>query len=339
MKSEKRVQSLDVVKGLGILFVLAGHTIGEGKMTFYGSAFFHRCIYSFHMSLFFIVSGILLGKSMDEREWNKDYYSYKISSVTRRLLCPYILWSFIYWMLADIKTGNTDIREWVYCVISFRGRAPIWFLGALFWTELCSVGIIYFCKKERYKIRTVLIALVMMIVILQRISTPPDALFYSYMRISFLRGLLSLFFELAGVEMSKWILRKHTVKVDTGMGVLLGIICVYVCWRFRAGGNFHTFGIKNVPLYLLTGITGSLSIILLCKVLSNVWLKNCLEKIGKNSMGIMALHYTTFPFMRYASFIAEKIKIDGFAAFLFVFCFIFFCAYLGTEIIKKNYLV
>lgn len=52
---KQRIAYIDLVKGIGILCVLLGHLIPNDDVV-------KPAIYSFHMPLFFIVTGILLKK-------------------------------------------------------------------------------------------------------------------------------------------------------------------------------------------------------------------------------------------------------------------------------------
>ncbi|MBF1069294.1 MAG: acyltransferase family protein, partial [Prevotellaceae bacterium] len=45
----KRIEALDIAKGIGIILVIIGHM---------SSSYLRDWIYSFHMPLFFIISGI-----------------------------------------------------------------------------------------------------------------------------------------------------------------------------------------------------------------------------------------------------------------------------------------
>lgn len=47
----KRIEAIDIAKGIGIFFVVIGHFINM-------SSYPGRVIYSFHMPLFFFLSGI-----------------------------------------------------------------------------------------------------------------------------------------------------------------------------------------------------------------------------------------------------------------------------------------
>ena len=62
MDEKNRIAYIDVAKGIGIILVVCGHVIGEGEKSFKYSNILHDYIYSFHMALFFIISGILLEK-------------------------------------------------------------------------------------------------------------------------------------------------------------------------------------------------------------------------------------------------------------------------------------
>ena len=73
--SGKRLDYLDLAKGIGILIVMLGH------FPFYGephiSIQLYDFIFSFHMPLFFIITGIIFGYS---RKWEKQTFKdYNIS--------------------------------------------------------------------------------------------------------------------------------------------------------------------------------------------------------------------------------------------------------------------
>ena len=65
--TKKRLDYLDMTKGLGMILVLIGHLQGDSIFTF--SPYIQPLcvfIFSFHMPMFFIVSGILLAIKNDE---------------------------------------------------------------------------------------------------------------------------------------------------------------------------------------------------------------------------------------------------------------------------------
>ena len=52
---KRRIEYLDVAKGIGILLMIAGHI--------YANTWFQIVVYSFHMPLFLLISGILLNET------------------------------------------------------------------------------------------------------------------------------------------------------------------------------------------------------------------------------------------------------------------------------------
>lgn len=52
----KRLEYIDIVKGIGIFLMVLGHSYSEDN-----ASLIIKWLYSFHMPLFFIVSGVLYG--------------------------------------------------------------------------------------------------------------------------------------------------------------------------------------------------------------------------------------------------------------------------------------
>lgn len=136
--SRKRDNTLDILKGIGIITMVMGHSnMGES---------FNSYVAGFHMQLFFIVSGYLFNQS-----------KYSFIDYTKRkaqtLLLPYISFAIITLLycliLSYIKQSN--IYNFPECLIgiiySNRSIFPItgalWFLQCLFLVNI----IFYACGK------------------------------------------------------------------------------------------------------------------------------------------------------------------------------------------------
>lgn len=79
--NKPRYDSIDFLKGIGILFVVWGHTpLSCGK----------DFIYSFHMPLFAFVAGLFFQSS--------SFKTFVIKK-SKRLLVPFYFWSFFFWVL------------------------------------------------------------------------------------------------------------------------------------------------------------------------------------------------------------------------------------------------
>lgn len=216
MNNINRIKFIDLSKGIGIIIVVMGHIAGEGGRSFEGSSLFRGYIYSFHMALFFILSGILLNNYFQKYEITNESLKRKITSLIKRLLITYFLWHIIYFMISSISNTNIDLHEWVICTLSFRGRAPIWFLGALFWAELISVLIISLAKNNRLIIRKITIAIFLLNVAMLQMYNYIDEsnLLLSYIEISIFRSAICIFFILFGYVVSDMLFTTCEAKTD-----------------------------------------------------------------------------------------------------------------------------
>lgn len=120
----KRIFWIDNAKGFGILLVILGHVILLNSSSTDAELKLASIIYSFHMPLFFILSGVAAAYIKDSRG---------TIQIARHLLLPYLKWSCIYLLIIFLKSP-TDIHslgERIYATISGRGMAPLWFLVSL----------------------------------------------------------------------------------------------------------------------------------------------------------------------------------------------------------------
>ncbi len=90
MNNNKRIEYIDALKGFAIFIVIWGHSLLNLKN---GYDFFHNpvfeFIYSFHMPLFFMLSGFFFRSSL---KLNMKEFFFKKSI---QLLWPWIVWGLI----------------------------------------------------------------------------------------------------------------------------------------------------------------------------------------------------------------------------------------------------
>ena len=120
-----------IAKGIGILFVVIGHFHPKSSPTYWPE--FYRIIYSFHMPLFFILSGYL---------YNYRKYSYYslIKAKTRRLLYPFISIALVFFLIKCLAGSVVTLDRpvsinsiYALLVDPINSYMPIlWFVYALF---------------------------------------------------------------------------------------------------------------------------------------------------------------------------------------------------------------
>lgn len=126
MESE-RIGWVDNLRGIGIFLVVLGHlSLPEIEM---------KIIYSFHMPLFFFISGFLF--KMNRFEDKKIGIKKRFSS----LIIPYLVFwiiSFIFGIAVDFVSGKTlpgfieTLSELFFLNGSVGWNSPLWFLIVLF---------------------------------------------------------------------------------------------------------------------------------------------------------------------------------------------------------------
>ena len=128
---KKRITWIDAAKGLAILLVIAGHTTDSGSFT-------HNIIFSFHIPLFFILSGYTFKPS---NSWADFFYRTKKDAI--HLLIPYVISALVialvkifYRHLVPLEVLKNTVQALIWASGTGDGvHEPIgvlWFLASLF---------------------------------------------------------------------------------------------------------------------------------------------------------------------------------------------------------------
>lgn len=145
--SEGRLVYIDLAKGFGIICVILGHM---------GNTYINRFVFSFHMPLFFMISGLFLSTKITAKETFKRRI--------KQLLPPYILTSFaiiitsilknIVGIITERKSYLDlihDVCRWTYAAFygsgaNHDGPIKVVLIGAV-WFLLASIFSSYFVRK------------------------------------------------------------------------------------------------------------------------------------------------------------------------------------------------
>ena len=137
----ERFEWVDYAKAIGILLVVYGHVarglVSAGLML---DSTLHQyidsIIYSFHMPLFFFLSGLFLISSFQSKGFSR-----LLSSKIDTIVYPYILWSLLQGGVEVILSSQTNGSVTTGEVLSLftSPRAQFWFLYALFLVFIASV--------------------------------------------------------------------------------------------------------------------------------------------------------------------------------------------------------
>lgn len=278
----KYLSWVDWTKVIGIYLVVVGHgiiSIDDRFMIW---------IYSFHMPMFFIISGILA---------KKKYIQETVSDIFKRLIIPYFLINLICFVFESIRqwysgTFSINFITNSLCAILFGINSysldirPVchytWFLGALAIIKLiCSIS----TKKYYYCILMIVCPILSMVLSRMNIDTycPLDSAILST---PFYAVGLLLKERLDKLMKKKWSLEQLLVMLTFFVvGGLLGF------FNGRHDINSMLFG-RNIILFYLSGIMSSISMVVFCSYLPSP--SRMTQTIAQGSVVIMGLEHIVF---------------------------------------------
>ena len=146
----QRIPWIDILKGIAIFSVFLGHMTGMGHGTL--SGIIHMWIYSFHMPLFFFLSGCVF--SIDKYKDYKQFLIKKVKTIYFPVICFTFLstiFDMLYYGLLlhnENYTVSKYMNDIVGILLQQRGKNDIlWFLPCLFVAENIFYWIVKFGNK------------------------------------------------------------------------------------------------------------------------------------------------------------------------------------------------
>lgn len=281
--NQKRLEWVDIAKGIGIILVVLGHCVPYGGTTF-------NLIFTFHMPLFFILSGYCYVQRGIRTTFDKKLKSLLVPFAKYFLLGLVITLIIPQWRNSYSLKGV--IRDIYLASPDGCNNSSIWFLSCLFIvTMMFSIAqSITERMNNRQVVRVSLLILSTLAGYLLSINEGfmkrlpgqrlPFALDTAFVAVLF----FAIGYELKnGVLLNRLTTRK---SIMWGIGFLI-ITVLVSCLNGKV--NIHALTFKNPILYLLGALTGSGFVICLSKVLENSTekIKTLFVYYGKNSLIIL----------------------------------------------------
>lgn len=280
MSSIKRVHNMrymwvDYAKAIGIILVVFGH-VNRGLHSSgisVSNLFFAKIdsiIYSFHMPLFFFLSGLFFVSSI-EKSTKKNFILNKINTI----FYPYVIWSLLQGGTEVILSKYTNAKTNIIEVLSFpfHPRAQFWFLYALLMIFIFAC-IIYHHKLFIKTLPIIILASLIGYLFSNKIGT--------HLHVDYITKNIVFFFIGCLFNLYKNILQKLFSTSSL-------FLFLFLCSQYL----FHLYYKMN---YTQTGIfTFWLAIISICLII-NLSIKlsdtdiHWLRKIGELSMVIYLMH-------------------------------------------------
>jgi acyltransferase len=319
----KRIEWIDTAKGIGILLVVMGHnTLPKGLEVW---------IFSFHMPLFFFLSGYVFNPSKYRA------FSELLNKKAASLLIPYFFFSFIsflYWLLFRNNIGDSSFNEPLkplFGIFYSVGadpwmihNPPLWFLTCLFIVEILFF---YILKNVQKPLQILLILFAFSIIgYLESLFIPfrlPWSTDVALTAVVFFG--LGYLFKLYNYE------TKLQAKLTIIIIALVTSISISLITEDKVDMNNVQYG--NYALFYIAALCGLTMVIFLSKILSK---SKTLDYIGRNSLIIFAFHLPIKPFvvkpLEILNLYQEKsIYISLVVSFIQVFLLIPLCYFINKH--------
>jgi len=272
--SNNRVEWIDAARGIALIFVLLGHSSLP--------AVFANLIYTFHIPLFFFLSGFVFSAG----KWKniRDLFKYKCN----KMIIPYFSLGFVlisvyfFRFAADVRRDDLIIYLLKGLIIQERFEV-IWFLTCLFLTEIIFYGLIKILKNRYdYLIIAMLISAVIGYFYFTFAAVPlPWNADICFMVIPFFgTGYL---LKNQNIPIVKYC-RPWIIIIMASANILFG------CLNSSISGetiDLVGFSIGNFFLYYIAAFTGIFAVALSCIILPKCRLLNFL---GRNTLIYFAWH-------------------------------------------------
>lgn len=277
MEERHRVSWIDVAKGIGIFLMVMGHT-GMPKLG-------NQWIYSFHMPLFFFISGMLF-----------DPDKYSMAEFLRRkmntMICPYLFFVALDWvgrmLLQYDRLPSFSLSE----ALVYGVSSAIWFIYVLFFVELAAW--VFYRIESRYDWRYIVMILSLVMIVA------------SYMAYQY-SVHLPYKMEVVGFGLLFFIIGKNSMQIKYSVGslwlVIIGLCHVFGAYfvmpRLDMASN-EWGGITPLNLILaLVGIYLTISVSIQLSQRKNMIVK-FFKFFGENTIVVVGLsHIILMTFKKY----------------------------------------
>ena len=273
---KKHYKDMDIARGIGIFLVVLGHSFPDAQ--FNGSSFYayiYRFIYSFHMPLFFVISGFFAHKIYEINSL-KSYGTF-IYGKFKRLMVPYISVSLIAvpikLYMNNYAARPINLNDLIINIIFYPLDIPIqyfWFIYTLFFIFVVAP----LFKKLPLNI-TLLVTLIL------------NLLFTTQIGFMYVYGVVHyLFYFFFGIYLNStyktWSNIKNKQIAITIFFILIVILNLKSLQPAKVMYPYHN---------LITSLLGSSIFLMLSNLIVNGYFGRLFEGIGKYSYDIYLLSW------------------------------------------------
>lgn len=287
MMERNRLMYIDIAKGFAIFLMVVGHSY---TYALNNGAQIIRWLYSFHMPLFFIASGVLYGL----RDRQGSPVKWNLRKKAKTILLPYLIWSTVYQMFLSLlaiiggKPAKETLLYYLLMVPGLTGTA-MWFLPSMF----LATGLFFLCYSAK-KYSKMLPCLAGALLMAAGIFAPEVG---SVLPIV-LRACVGTGFMTIGFYGAKL----FDQKTQLAGVVALATVHLFLTWQNETV-SLAARSFSNPILYVCNSCIGTLCIFWVAQSLQPEWLvSGTLAYWGRNSIKILCFHEFLLQVLRIVDF-------------------------------------
>ena len=285
-RNENRIPWVDTAKGLGVYLVILGHLWYVCIPSIVNQA-----IYSFHMPMFFALSGFVFVTSR-----KPERFSAFILSKIKRLLIPtafYIVAFAIISIFLKMTELNIQIIPYLFYLFGKCFNDPCWFFITLFEIYVVMYLIRIRQAKPVVKIAAMLIFAFAGYFVYTKHLIP-------YFGID--RAIIASFFFIAGtvardIYESKILTKAKHILIFGFSLIMFAIFGLYINGKI----TFYDRYLDHYFAFLISGIFGSIFFCYVCRFITHYRIAEYLKVCGNNSLFIVGTHYILTQLFRKAA--------------------------------------
>lgn len=283
----KRIEYIDIAKGIGIILVVMGHN--DFALI---SPFAHKLIYSFHMPMFFFMSGMFFRPDMPFWTFIKHRYNRILKPFLAILLLIYF--ASISLSKISLIMASKRLLKAMYANGHYLDWVQLWFLPHLFAVSLFAYFFFKVVNRSRvFQFRWVILVVLYITGILSmRLFWPFELnllgknLTLYGLPFSIDIALVSGFFFIFGYELNK---KQNNAFFANPLTLLIsGIALLLLVWYSPARIDFNTRQFDSLVINTIEAFLGICFVLALSKQLERVsWFSALFSYIGQGSLIIL----------------------------------------------------
>ena len=288
--TKARIEFIDIIKGLAIILVVIGHTSpNKTEILPYKSL-----IYAFHMSLFFILSGMFVATSRENYSLQtlKDFSHKNFIA----LVVPFMIWGTIYMNFSFSNLVYLCFGSWINFA-HIHTLTSLWFIVVLFVARIYIELFYMLVNKLKLKMQyAVFVAIPIFFALGFCLPHHNDVLTQNGNFLSYDIAFVAAGFMLIGSLIKPCIKKLVNIK-NIYLILLMLVSSLLFIYGFSLTDYTHEFVLManavypNIPAFLFCSLTGSLSIISAGILIYKIPIKKrILNFLGQNTLGVFLVH-------------------------------------------------